>query len=142
MAGRAGDRYRTGNRAIRGGQPRARGHLRIALVANREPDRVDALLADLPARTRKLLDLLSPGEHLPRLGAPVFLVHGREDPVVPFTESLRLERAARRAGVPARLVLVGEVDHIEGGRARSLREAWRLWATVHAFRLAATAPLR
>jgi pimeloyl-ACP methyl ester carboxylesterase len=109
-----------------------------ALVASRDSAQVDALLAALPPSTRQLLDHLSPEAHLPRFASPIFLVHGRQDPVVPFTESLRLERAARSAGHPVRLALVGAVDHVEGGRAHALADTWRLWATFYAFRLTAT----
>jgi acetyl esterase/lipase len=110
----------------------------VALAINRDPSQVAALLGALPAPTRQLLDALSPETHLGRLRVPLFLVHGRDDPVVPFTESLRLERAARAAGVPARLALVGAVEHVEGGRTGALGDAWRLWTTFYAFRLAAT----
>ena len=108
-----------------------------ALAANRDPSRATALLGALPAPTRELLDALSPEAHLARLRVPLFLVHGRDDPVVPFTESLRLERAARAAGLPVRLALVGAVAHVEGGGTGALGDAWRLWTTFYAFRLTA-----
>jgi acetyl esterase/lipase len=110
----------------------------IALTVNRDPAQVAALLGALPVTTRQLLDALSPETHLARLRAPLFLVHGRDDPVVPFTESLRLARAARAAGLPARVALVGAVNHVEGRRTGALGEAWRLWTTFYAFRLVAT----
>ena len=110
-----------------------------ALVASRDVAQVDAVLAALPPSTRQLLDLLSPEAHLARIEAPIFLVHRRQDPVVPFSESLRLERAARSAGRPARLTLVGAVNHVEGGGAYALADAWRLWATFYAFRLTGAA---
>jgi fermentation-respiration switch protein FrsA (DUF1100 family) len=108
-----------------------------ALAANRDPSRVDALLDDLRPSTRELLDTLSPERYLPQLRAPLFLVHGRADPVVPFTESLRLEQAARSAGLPVRLVLLGTVEHVESGRATALREMWQMWALFYAFRVTA-----
>jgi pimeloyl-ACP methyl ester carboxylesterase len=108
-----------------------------ALVENRDSSRVDALMANLPPSTRALLDALSPETHLPRIGAPLFLVHGRADPVVPFTESLRLEHVARAGGRPARLAVVGTVDHVERGTGVGLRELWRLWTIFYAFRLVA-----
>jgi hypothetical protein len=58
------------------------------LVDNRDPAAVDALLAALPPPTRELLGELSPGDRIGRLRAPLFRVHGRADPAVPFTESL------------------------------------------------------
>jgi hypothetical protein len=43
--------------------------------------------------------------------APIVLVHGRADPAVPYTESLRL--AASRPE-QTRVVLVGSIGHVEG----------------------------
>src|SRR5262249_44557774 len=105
-------------------------------AASRDPARVDAFLAHLPPATQALLEELSPQVHVSRLRAPLFLIHGYEDPVVPFTESVALEGAARAAGVPVRLTLVGAVHHVEGGRPGGLRgvaDAWRLWASFLSF---------
>jgi fermentation-respiration switch protein FrsA (DUF1100 family) len=107
------------------------------LVDNRDPARLDALVQALPGRTRVLLDELSPGRAVGGLRAPLFLVHGRQDPAVPFTESLRLEAAARAAGRPVRATVVGAVGHVEAGRAAGLGDLLRLWATFHAFRRSA-----
>jgi pimeloyl-ACP methyl ester carboxylesterase len=112
---------------------------RAALLTSRDSAQVDALLAALSPSTRQILDRLSPEAHLPRIESPIFLVHGRQDPVVPFTETLQLERVARSAGHRVRLALVGAVNHVEGGRAHALADTWRLWATFYAFRLTATA---
>jgi hypothetical protein len=102
-----------------------------ALVANHDPARVDALLAALPGEAQSLLDALSPARYAPRIAARLLLVHGRGDPTVPFTESLRLA-AARDAG-RQRLVLVGVVEHVEG-RAPSRPPATdllRLWSVLY-----------
>jgi len=107
------------------------------LVDNRDPEAFDALVARLPPETRRLLDDLSPARALPGLRAPLFLIHGRADPAVPFTESLRLERAARAAGVPVRLVLAGGVGHVEAGEHPGLGDLWSLAAAFHAFRVTA-----
>jgi dipeptidyl aminopeptidase/acylaminoacyl peptidase len=71
------------------------------------------------------------------LRAPLFLIHGRQDPAVPFTESLRLEAAARAAGRPVRAAIVGAVGHVEADRRAGLADLLRLWATFYAFRLTA-----
>ena len=84
-----------------------------ALLDNRDPGRVDALIAALPPETRALLDALSPARHAPRVGGRLIAVHGRGDPTVPFSESLRLAAAAGPRG-DARAVLVGVVGHVEG----------------------------
>jgi dienelactone hydrolase len=106
------------------------------LVDNRDPAAVDEHVRALPPRTRELLHALSPGPAIARLRAPLFLVHGRADPAVPFTESLRLEAAARAAGRPVWTAIVGAVTHVEADRAGALADLLRLWATLYAFRRA------
>ena len=73
------------------------GRAILALLQNRDPERVDALLAALPLETRALLDTLSPARHLGHGSARLLLVHGRDDPAIPFSESLRLRRRRARA---------------------------------------------
>ena len=109
------------------------------LVDNRDPAAVDALLAALPPGTQRLLDALSPERGLARLAAPLFLVHGRDDPAVPYTESLRLLAAARAAGRPARAAIVGAMGHVEPARRGGIADLARLAAAFHAFRRAAGA---
>jgi dienelactone hydrolase len=105
------------------------------LVDNRDPVAFDGLVDALPRPTRELLDALSPGRVLGGLHAPLFLVHGRQDPAVPFTESLRLRTAALAAGRPVRAAIVGAVGHVEAGsHASNLADLARLWATLYAFR--------
>jgi dienelactone hydrolase len=107
------------------------------LVDNRDPAAVDEYVRALPPRTRALLHALSPGPAIAGLRAPLFLVHGRADPAVPFTESLRLEAAARAAGRPVRTAIVGTVAHVEADRGSALADLLTLWATLYAFRRAA-----
>jgi len=106
------------------------------LVDNRDPQALDRLVAELPPGVRQLLAALSPENHLGRLRAPLFLIHGRDDPAVPFTESLRLERAARAAGRPARTVIVGSLGHVEPELRAGPRDLLRLWMGFYAFRVA------
>jgi pimeloyl-ACP methyl ester carboxylesterase len=106
----------------------------LALVENRDPARVDGLVGKLPPGLQDLLGRLSPERAVPRLGARLLLVHGRGDPAVPFTESLRLAAAA--AGRPGtRLAIVGVLAHVEAGEAQpgwgeTLAELWRLWSLL------------
>jgi pimeloyl-ACP methyl ester carboxylesterase len=103
----------------------------LALLENRDPARVDALLAALPAETRALLDALSPARLVGRLPSRLVLVHGRDDPAIPFTESLRLAAAANPRRT--RLVLVDLFAHVEGRRPgwRQLRDLLGLWTAVY-----------
>src|SRR5262249_53773281 len=93
---------------------------------NRAPAAVDGLVATLPPATRQLLDELSPATHLARLRAPLFLIHGRDDPAVPFTESLRLARAARQAHRPVTTTIIGSVSPAGAGRRARFAGVWRL----------------
>jgi fermentation-respiration switch protein FrsA (DUF1100 family) len=102
----------------------------LALLQNREPARVDLLLDALPAETRGLLDALSPARHLSRTRTRLLLVHGKDDPAIPFTESLRLAAAAPDR---ARLVLVELIGHVEGQAPawRRLADLLRLWSVCY-----------
>lgn len=108
-----------------------------SLIANRDPEAVDRLVSALPPETRRLLERLSPERAVAGLSAPLFLIHGRDDPAVPFTETLRLERAARAAGRPVRAVVVGAVGHVDPDERAGWRDVARLWAVYYAFRLTA-----
>jgi pimeloyl-ACP methyl ester carboxylesterase len=102
----------------------------LALLRNREPGRVDALLDALPAETRGLLDTLSPARHLGRTQARLLLVHGRGDPAIPFTETLRLAAAAPDR---ARPVVVDLIGHVEGQAptGQRLLDLLRLWSVCY-----------
>jgi hypothetical protein len=66
-----------------------------ALVLNRRPDAVPALLAALPAEARAAIEQLSPLAAVPRLSGRLLIAHGAGDVSIPFTESLRLAAASR-----------------------------------------------
>ena len=109
------------------------------LVVNRDPAAVDERVRALPRASRDLLEALSPGRTIGSLRAPLFLIHGRQDPAVPFTESLRLDAAARAAGRRVHTAIVGAVGHVEADRRAGLADLLRLWATFYAFRRTAEA---
>jgi fermentation-respiration switch protein FrsA (DUF1100 family) len=102
----------------------------LALLQNRDPARVDALLDALPPETRALLEALSPARHLGRTRARLLVVHGKEDPAIPFTESLRLAAAAPGR---SRLVLVDLIGHVEGQAPawHRLVDLMRLWSVCY-----------
>ena len=80
------------------------------LFENRDPDRSGALLRALPSSILTSLTALSPSRHdLESLGGKLILVHGLDDQIVPFTESLNLQ-----ASVPqAELFLVSSFTHVD-----------------------------
>jgi dienelactone hydrolase len=108
-----------------------------ALVDNRDPAAIDGLIAALPGSTQRLLDALSPSTFAARSAVPLFLLHGREDRTVPFTESLRLSEAARASGRPVRTAIVGAVSHVDPEDRATPRELIMGGAEFYAFRIAA-----
>jgi pimeloyl-ACP methyl ester carboxylesterase len=93
---------------------------------------VDASLRALSPELRALLERLSPERAVRDVAAPLLLVHGRTDPAVPYTESLRL--AAARP-VHTHVVLVGLLGHVEGAdmteRWAALRDLVALWGVAY-----------
>lgn len=57
------------------------------------------------------LEAISPAEHADAFRAPVLLLHGEDDTVVPIEQSERMERALERAGKEVRLVRLDGEDH-------------------------------
>ncbi|HEX2152324.1 MAG TPA: alpha/beta hydrolase [Stellaceae bacterium] len=95
-----------------------------ALVANRDPLLVPALIARLPEAIRvelRRLDL--EGRALPFLAGPVFVVHGEDDTMIPAGESAKLAAALGRR---AELYVVERFAHVDAGTA-TLGDSLRLW---------------
>jgi pimeloyl-ACP methyl ester carboxylesterase len=93
---------------------------------------VERLLDAPPANLQRYLDSLSPLGVARAIRARLFLVHGRADRAVPYTESVRL--AAARPDRTT-LVLVGLVSHVEGTGERGwqeIRELLALWRVMYA----------
>ncbi len=100
------------------------------LVTNRDPERVPALIDALPAGLRadlRALDL--EGRDLRRAPTRVVLLHGRDDPIVPASESARLAAALPEGR--ARLYLVDNLFHAELGPG-GWRDALTLWRAAYA----------
>lgn len=101
------------------------GQAVVDLLANTDPARVPALIAALPASVRDDLQRLSlANRDLSALKAKVFLVHGRDDAIVPYTESVALARALP-SGV-AHLALLDSLAHVDLGPG-GIVDAFRLW---------------
>jgi len=83
-------------------------------------------LEHLSPALRRRFDALSPARVVADLRARLLIVHGRDDPAVPFTESLRLAAAAR--ALRPRVVIVGAIAHVEGGGHRRILDLLLLWA--------------
>ncbi len=88
------------------------GRALLAVLENRDPDAVPELISALPAQLRDGFAALSPSRYdLTALGARLILVHGEDDPAVPYTESLALAQAVAPGG--ADLYLLDGLDHVD-----------------------------
>jgi len=102
----------------------------MALVTNRDPDRVEDLVAALPASLREVIAGLDLARRdLSRLEARLILVHGRDDPVIPASQSRALARAVPEERV--RLHIVESLGHVELG-AGGLFDPFRLLGAASA----------
>jgi pimeloyl-ACP methyl ester carboxylesterase len=82
------------------------------LVSARARPGVDALAKEALERSGEHFAWVDPGPHLDTISCPVTLVHGREDDVIPFEESQRLEKAL--GGKNVELILTGLYGHTQG----------------------------
>lgn len=76
----------------------AEGRQLFALVDNRQRDRVADLLASLSPKISERIQALSPSAGIGRVKARLLVAHGRDDDSIPYTESVRLARAAPDLG--------------------------------------------
>lgn len=84
------------------------------LIANDDPAAVARLMDGLPQRLRGEIEKLDLARRdLSALEAPLILVHGRDDPLVPYTQSLALAEAAGKADV----YILDALYHVELGEA-------------------------
>lgn len=83
-----------------------------AMLVNRDPIRVPGLIAALPAPIRTEIAALDLKQRdLRGLGAEAILVHGRDDPIIPETESIALAEALAEGR--GHLYLVGSLAHVD-----------------------------
>lgn len=98
------------------------------LLVNEDPECVRTLLQDVPDYLLAEWKQLNPAAaNLSRLQAELILVHGRDDTMIPYTESIALADAAPRA----RVFLVDALAHVDLERLRII-DAVRLWQAVGA----------
>ena len=100
----------------------------LALVENRDPDAVTRLTSALPERVRREIDGLNLALYdLSKLHSHLILIHGRGDPLVPYSESQALAAAASNARVS--LFLVDDLGHVDFN-AVTIANAWAMWRAV------------
>jgi dipeptidyl aminopeptidase/acylaminoacyl peptidase len=60
---------------------------------------------------RDFLDDVSPLTHVERIAAPLFLIHGANDPRVPLAEAEQIHRALVAKGIPCELLVYDDEGH-------------------------------
>jgi dienelactone hydrolase len=98
-----------------------------------DPLLVEAVLAPIATSLRAL----SPGQDESAPAAPLFLLHGEGDPIVPPSDAETLRATLEPLGTPVRVHVTGAFSHVTGGGRASLWSSWRLARFVAAFLAAA-----
>ncbi len=100
-----------------------------ALLENRDPAEVERLISVLPQRVRaeiRALDLKN--LDFSDVSAKILLIHGRDDEIIPYSESLALAAAAGED--KAELFLVDNLAHVDLGPG-SLDDQLTLWRAAY-----------
>jgi len=87
----------------------------LAFLENDDPERAPQLYAALPAPIRREMEALNlANQDLSGPGPELLLLHGKEDRVIPYTESIALKEAVNAGGSGrASLTLLERFDHTE-----------------------------
>jgi pimeloyl-ACP methyl ester carboxylesterase len=102
----------------------------LDLLSNGDPDRVAMLIDALPPAVRADLDGLSLARRdLSKLRAELVLIHGRDDAVIPYAESVALAQAVPPG--QAHLALLDNLAHADLGPG-DLMDAVRMWRAAFA----------
>ncbi|MBU1663981.1 MAG: dienelactone hydrolase family protein [Gammaproteobacteria bacterium] len=117
----------------------AQGKAVYALAVNGDPARFPELLAGLPEAMRADMERLNLARHdLKQLQARLLLVHGRNDNLIPYPESLALAAAVPEGQAKVFLIhrVLGHVDlsfsSLFSWRfwSEDLPDLWRLWRVI------------
>ncbi|UCH48885.1 MAG: alpha/beta hydrolase [Betaproteobacteria bacterium] len=105
------------------------GRSLVDLLENRDRDRTPELIAGLPAEIRAEMEALNlANKDLSRLQARLILLHGRDDNIIPYTESVALA-----AAVPpgqSDLFVIDGLAHVDTRPVGLDRHA--TWRAIHA----------
>lgn len=105
------------------------GRAVMALLDNRDPDRVPALIDALPAPIQADLDALDlKRRDLSQLPFDLILLHGRDDPIIPATESQALAAAA--PDDTSSLYVIDRLTHVDVGPG-ALLDSVGLWRAIY-----------
>ena len=91
--------------------PEGQSVLRIFSAST--PQEFRARLSAGPESFRRRLDALSPSHFVKDLRAPLIVIHGINDPVIPAQQSVELAEAARANGLACSLTLLHMYGHVQ-----------------------------
>lgn len=96
---------------------------------NADPERVASLVAALPEAIRREIAALSlVNADLSGIASRVILLHGRNDRIIPYSESLALAEALPDASVD--VFVIGDLRHVDLGPTGWL-DTIRLWRAIY-----------
>ncbi|MGH2751560.1 MAG: alpha/beta hydrolase family protein [Actinomycetota bacterium] len=96
----------------------------VELLSNRDPQRIDELVAQLPPAFRTLLERFSPSTAIHELEAPVLVLQSKKDVATPWTEAELLHRSAEGS----RLMMLDHFSHVDPpGPVGWLNDGPRAW---------------
>jgi pimeloyl-ACP methyl ester carboxylesterase len=105
------------------------GQVLYRFLANTDPDQVGSLHAALPPEVKAEIAAVSlSNKDLAAVRAAVILVHGRDDTVIPYSESMALARALPPQRM--QLFLVRGLFHVD--LKLGLGDYWQLWRAAYA----------
>jgi len=90
-----------------------------------------------PRKQQEFFDSISPVRHVDQIRVPVFVAHGKDDPVADVSESRRLISALKEFHVPHEVMLVAR----EGHGIRHLNKELELYERIEAFLAKNLAPV-
>jgi dienelactone hydrolase len=111
----------------------------LALLSHTDPSQTENLIQKLPPGLQAYIETLSVGPVMNQLKADLILAHGKDDDMIPFTETLRLARAVSD---PRRVYLqiLRSYSHVDPERQAwtvknlinfYLPEGWKLFGLVN-----------
>ncbi len=106
----------------------------LTLIENKDPLLTEPLLQGLSPRLKGMLKDFSLKRAIERVRARVYLAHGKPDPFIPHTESLRLARALPKGRLKALAILslFGHTDPREGLSLTALKEGAKFYGFIYA----------
>jgi pimeloyl-ACP methyl ester carboxylesterase len=89
------------------------GQALFQIFSASSPEDFRARLRAGPETLRRRLDGLSPSQYVKGLRAPLIVIHGINDPVIPSQQSVELAAAARTNGLACDLTLLHMYGHVQ-----------------------------